>query len=55
MISDGLWEVYNDFHMGSCAEACARDFNFTREQIDEYSIQSYKKAIAANDEGKFKD
>ena len=53
MIRDGLWEVYNDFHMGSCAEACARDFNFTREQIDEYSIQSYKKAISAKSEGKF--
>lgn len=55
MIRDGLWEVYNDFHMGSCAEACARDFNFTREEIDEYSIRSYKKAIKAKNEGKFKD
>ncbi|MCW8850832.1 MAG: acetyl-CoA C-acetyltransferase [Melioribacteraceae bacterium] len=55
MIKDGLWEVYNDFHMGSCAEACARDFNFTREEIDDYSIRSYKKAIKAKKEGKFKD
>ena len=55
MIKDGLWEVYNDFHMGSCAEACARDFNFTREEIDEYSIRSYKKAIDAKNKGKFKD
>jgi acetyl-CoA C-acetyltransferase len=38
-----FWEVYNDFHMGSCAEICARDFKFTREQVDEYAIQSYKK------------
>jgi acetyl-CoA C-acetyltransferase len=36
-------EVYNDFHMGSCAEICARDFKYTREQVDEYAIQSYKK------------
>ena len=53
MVKDGLWEVYNDFHMGSCAEACARDFNFTREQIDEYSIRSYKKAISAKNANKF--
>jgi len=55
MIKDGLWEVYNDFHMGSCAEACARDFEFTREELDNYSVNSYKKAIAAKRSGKFKD
>jgi acetyl-CoA C-acetyltransferase len=55
MIKDGLWEVYNDFHMGSCAEACARDFEFTREELDNYSINSYKKAIAAKRSGKFND
>ncbi len=55
MVHDGLWEVYNDFHMGSCAEACARDFKFTREQIDEFSINSYKKAIEAKKNGKFDD
>lgn len=53
MIKDGLWEVYNDFHMGSCAEACARDFSFTREEIDEFSISSYKKALEAQKDGKF--
>jgi len=55
MIRDGLWEVYNDFHMGSCAEACARDYNITRKQIDEYSILSYKRALAAKNAGKFDD
>lgn len=55
MVKDGLWEVYNDCHMGSCAEACARDFNFTREQIDEFSIKSYKKALEASKLGKFTD
>ena len=54
MIKDGLWEVYNDFHMGSCAEACARDFNFTREELDNYAINSYKKAQSAKASGKFK-
>lgn len=54
MVKDGLWEVYNDFHMGSCAESCARDFNFTREEIDEYSIRSYKKAISAKNANKFR-
>lgn len=54
MVKDGLWEVYNDFHMGSCAEACARDFKFTREEIDEYSIKSYKKAISAKNANKFR-
>ena len=55
MIKDGLWEVYNDFHMGSCAEACARDFQFSREEVDEFSINSYKKAMAAKEKGLFKD
>ncbi len=55
MIIDGLWDVYNNIHMGSCAENCAREFNFTREEIDNYAIQSYKKAIDAQKNGKFDD
>ncbi|MGD8781025.1 MAG: acetyl-CoA C-acetyltransferase [Ignavibacteria bacterium] len=55
MIRDGLWDVYNDFHMGSCTEACAKDFGFTREQADELASNSYNKALAAQKEGKFKD
>lgn len=31
LVKDGLWDVYNDFHMGNCAEKCAAQFNFTRE------------------------
>lgn len=53
MIIDGLWDVYNNIHMGSCAEACAKDFSFTREELDEFAINSYKKAQAAQKEGKF--
>ncbi len=55
LVKDGLWEVYNDFHMGSCAESCARDFNFTREQIDNYTVESYNRALNAQKEGKFDD
>jgi len=55
MIYDGLWDVYNDMHMGSCAEACARNFSFTREQLDEFAVQSYKKAIQAQNSRRFDD
>ena len=55
LIKDGLWDVYNDFHMGSCAEKCARDFSFTREQLDEFTASSYNKALAAQKAGKFND
>jgi acetyl-CoA C-acetyltransferase len=54
MVKDGLWDVYNDIHMGSCAESCARDFKFTREELDEFTINSYKKALAAQKNGNFK-
>ena len=53
MIIDGLWDVYNNIHMGSCAESCAKDFSFTGEELDEFAINSYKKAQAAQKEGKF--
>jgi acetyl-CoA C-acetyltransferase len=55
MIKDGLWDVYNNIHMGSCAESCAKDFHFTREQLDEFAVDSYKKAIEAQKAGKFND
>ncbi len=55
VVKDGLWDVYNDIHMGSCAESCAKDFSFTREQLDEFTINSYNKAITALENGKFKD
>ena len=55
MIKDGLWDAYNNIHMGSCAEKCARDFKFTREQLDEFTVLSYNKTLAAQKSGKFKD
>jgi len=55
MIHDGLWDVYNDFHMGSAAEVCARECHIPRDRQDEFSIMSYKRAQAAQKSGKFKD
>lgn len=55
VIVDGLWDVYNNIHMGSCAESCAKDFNFTREQLDEFAIASYQHAIKAQQDGRFND
>jgi acetyl-CoA C-acetyltransferase len=55
MIKDGLWDVYNQFHMGVCAETTAKRHNITREMQDEYAIQSYRRAQAAWKEGAFKD
>lgn len=53
IIKDGLWDVYNDYHMGSAAELCAREHKITREDQDAYAIESYKRAIAARDAGHF--
>lgn len=55
LIKDGLWDVYNDYHMGSAAELCAADCAISREQQDEFAIESYKRSQAAQKAGKFKD
>lgn len=55
IIKDGLWDVYNDFHMGNAAELCARECNISREQQDEFAITSYKRAIKAHEDGSFSD
>ncbi|ATH08839.1 acetyl-CoA acetyltransferase [Halobacteriovorax marinus] len=52
---DGLWDVYSDRPMGNCAEECVSKFNFTREQQDEFSIESFKRAQNAANEGIFKE
>ncbi len=54
MIKDGLWDPYNNFHMGSAAELCVKENNFTREQQDEFAIKSYEKAQKAMEAGHFK-
>lgn len=55
IIKDGLWDVYNDFHMGNAAEICAKECNISREQQDEFAITSYKRAISAHENGYFDD
>lgn len=55
LVKDGLWDVYNDYHMGSAAELCASECHFSREEQDNYAIESYKRSQAATREGKFKE
>ncbi|EPS62555.1 hypothetical protein M569_12233, partial [Genlisea aurea] len=47
MIKDGLWDAYNDFHMGVCAEICADKYNIAREEQDSYAIRSFERSRAA--------
>ncbi|PWS33775.1 acetyl-CoA C-acyltransferase [Pedobacter paludis] len=54
LVKDGLWDVYNDYHMGSAAELCASECNISREQQDNFAIESYKRAQSAQTAGKFK-
>ena len=55
LVKDGLWDVYNNYHMGSAAELCATDCNISREEQDTYAIESYKRSQAAQASGKFND
>jgi acetyl-CoA C-acetyltransferase len=55
MISDGLWDVYNQYHMGTTAENVARKYGITREQQDALALASQQKAAAAQEAGRFKD
>jgi acetyl-CoA C-acetyltransferase len=55
MITDGLWDVYNQYHMGITAENVARQYGISREQQDALALGSQQKAAAAQDAGRFKD
>ncbi len=55
MIVDGLWDVYNQYHMGITAENVAKQFSITRDMQDALALASQQKAVAAQDAGKFKD
>ena len=55
MIKDGLWDAFNDYHMGITAENVAKQFNISRETQDAFALTSQQKAIAAQDAGKFVD
>ena len=53
MINDGLWDVYNDIHMGNCAEICARERNYSINDQNDFAKESYRRAIDAQKSGAF--
>jgi len=55
MVHDGLWDIYNDYHMGNTGENVAEKYKITREEQDEYAVNSHRKAVAAIKEGRFVD
>src|SRR5512142_3162391 len=55
MINDGLWDIYNDYHMGNTGENVAEKYHITREEQDAYAVNSHRKAIAAIKECRMKD
>src|SRR5947207_5450649 len=55
MVRDGLWDVYNDYHMGCTGEVVSEKFDVTRAEQDEYALNSHRKAAAAIKAGKFKE
>ncbi|MFI5289939.1 MAG: thiolase family protein [Polyangia bacterium] len=54
LVNDGLWDVYNNFHMGSAAELCAREKKIDRKAQDDYAAESYRRALAAQKSGRFR-
>ena len=55
MIHDGLWDVYEDFHMGCTGEIVAEEYDISRQRQDEYALESHRRAVAAATEGRFRD
>jgi acetyl-CoA C-acetyltransferase len=55
MVHDGLWDIVNDFHMGISNDLCSDKYNVSREEQDRYAVESYRRALAAINAGKFKD
>lgn len=54
MIRDGLWDVYNQFHMGEAAELCAQTLAISREEQDQFAVTSYRRALKAQESGAFR-
>jgi acetyl-CoA C-acetyltransferase len=54
LIKDGLWDVYNNFHMGNAGELCAAKYQLTRKELDDYALESYRRAQHAIAAGSFK-
>ncbi len=55
VVHDGLWDIYNDFHMGITGEMVAEKYDVAREEMDAYAAESHRRAAAATEAGKFKD
>jgi acetyl-CoA C-acetyltransferase len=55
MIADGLWDAYEDFHMGMTAELVAEKYNISRERQDQYAVESHRRAVEATKSGRFKE
>jgi acetyl-CoA C-acetyltransferase len=53
MIRDGLWDVYNQFHMGEAAELCAQTLGISKKDQDQFAVTSYRRALAAQQKGEF--
>jgi acetyl-CoA C-acetyltransferase len=53
MIKDGLWDVYNNVHMGICGDRCAEKYHFSRQQQDDFAVASFKRAVEATSKGAF--
>jgi acetyl-CoA C-acetyltransferase len=54
MIHDGLWDPYGNYHMGNAGETCAKEYKFSREAQDDFAKESFRRAVAAQREGLFK-
>ena len=54
IIKDGLWDPYNNYHMGEAGELCSAEYGITREEQDEYAEESYRRTIKAYEQGLFK-
>jgi acetyl-CoA C-acetyltransferase len=55
LINDGLWDVYNNLHMGVCGDRCAAKYEFSQQAQDDYAVVSYQRALKAQADGLFKD
>jgi len=55
MVHDGLWDVYNNFHMGTAAEMCSKELNISRKDQDAFAEESYNRTLKAIEEGAFKE
>lgn len=53
LVHDGLWDPYGDVHMGNCAELCAREYQFSRTEQDDFALESYRRAQTAIEDGSF--